>query len=116
MDNDMAKDGGTPEMRQPDISGCNTMKKRMPETGVLSREDYRKRTIAIARGEYMPRTNEPGVWFESMGSPGQVPCGRNQELPRPIRARHPSSLTALVKTRITDCEGGNAYVNLNFED
>ena len=27
--------------------------------GIISREDYMKRTIAIAKGEYKPKHNEP---------------------------------------------------------
>jgi len=71
------------------------MKKMMMKIGVLSREDYRKRTIAIAKGEYKPRTNEPKIWFESMESLGQVLSGQNQELLRLIRDNRPSSLTEL---------------------
>ena len=71
------------------------MNKKMMKIGILSREDYRKRTIAIAKGEYRPRANEPKVWFESMESLGQVLSGQNQELLRLIRDNHPSSLTEL---------------------
>jgi predicted transcriptional regulator len=71
------------------------MKKMMMKIGILSREDYQKRTIAIAKGEYKPRANEPKVWFESMESLGQVLSGQNQELLRLIRDNHPSSLTEL---------------------
>jgi len=63
--------------------------------GILSREDYRKRTIAIAKGEYKPRPDEPKVWFESMESLGQILNGRNQELLRLIRDNSPPSLTEL---------------------
>lgn len=31
----------------------------------MSRDDYKKRTITIAKGEYIPKINEPKVWFES---------------------------------------------------
>jgi predicted transcriptional regulator len=71
------------------------LKKKLLKIGILSREDYRKRTIAIAKGEYKPRPNEPKVWFESMESLGQVLNGQNQELLRLIRDNHPPSLTAL---------------------
>lgn len=66
--------------------------------GILSREDYRKRTIAIARGEYKPRKGEPKVWFESMESVGQILSGQNQQLLRIIRDSQPHSLTELEKT------------------
>jgi predicted transcriptional regulator len=71
------------------------MTKKMLKIGILSRDDYRKRTIAIAKGEYKPKSNEPKVWFESMESLGQVLSGQNQELLRLIRDNHPSSLTEL---------------------
>lgn len=71
------------------------MKKNLLKIGILSREDYRKRTIAVAKGEYKPRPNEPKVWFESMESLGQVLSGQNQELLRLIRDNHPPSLTEL---------------------
>lgn len=30
------------------------------------REKYKKRTIAIVKGEYKPRRGEPMIWFESV--------------------------------------------------
>jgi predicted transcriptional regulator len=63
--------------------------------GIMSKEDYRKRTIAIARGEYKTRKGEPKVWFESMESLGQVLSGQNQKLLRLIREKHPASLVEL---------------------
>ena len=63
--------------------------------GIISREAYRKRTIAIAKGEYTPRKGEPKVFFESMESVGQVLSGQNQELLRLIRDKKPHSLTDL---------------------
>jgi predicted transcriptional regulator len=73
------------------------LKKKIMKIGILSRDDYRKRTIAIAKGEYKPRKKEPSVWFESMESLGQILSGQNQELLRIIRDRHPLSLTELEK-------------------
>ncbi len=44
----------------------------MPENvikiGIMPREDYKQRTIAIAKGAYTPKGNEPKVWFESLQS------------------------------------------------
>ncbi len=65
--------------------------------GILSKQDYRKRTIAIAKGEYKSRKDEPKVWFESMESLGQILSGQNQQLLRVIRDSHPNSLTELEK-------------------
>ncbi len=71
------------------------MKKSKMKIGILSKENYRKRTIAIAKGEYKPRKGEPKVFFESMESVGQVLSGQNQELLRIIRDKSPLSLTEL---------------------
>ncbi len=63
--------------------------------GIISKEDYKQRTIAIAKGEYKPRKNEPKVWFESMESLGQVLSGQNQNLLRLIRDQRPASLVEI---------------------
>ncbi len=65
------------------------MASRVMKIGIMTKEDYKHRTIAIAKGEYKPRKNEPKVWFESMESLGQVLSGQNQKLLRLIRDRHP---------------------------
>ncbi|MFH1153200.1 MAG: transcriptional regulator [Pseudomonadota bacterium] len=61
----------------------------------MSKDIYKQRTIAIAKGEYKPRKNEPKVWFESMESLGQVLSGQNQQLLKLIRDRHPKSIVEL---------------------
>ncbi len=48
------------------------MADKIMKIGIISKEDYKKRTIAIAKGEYNPRKTEPKIWFESMESLGQV--------------------------------------------
>ncbi len=71
------------------------MASKVMKIGIMSKEDYRHRTIAIAKGEYKPLKNEPKVWFESMESLGQVLSGQNQILLRLIRDQHPASLVEL---------------------
>ncbi len=68
------------------------LEEKIMKIGIMSKDDYRKRTIAIARGEYKPRKDEPKVWFESMESLDQVLSAQNQQLLRLIRDRHPASL------------------------
>jgi len=63
--------------------------------GILSREKYKKRTIAIARGEYKPKRGEPKVWFESVQSMAQVLSSENQELLKIINEHKPESLKEL---------------------
>ena len=33
--------------------------------GIMSRKDFMKRSIAIAKGEYKPKKDEPKVWYAS---------------------------------------------------
>ena len=65
------------------------------KVGILSKEDYRQRTIAIAKGEYVPKNDEPKVWFESLQSMAQVLSSENQELLKIIIDRKPGSLKEL---------------------
>lgn len=65
--------------------------------GIMSREDYKNRTIAIAKGEYNPKSNDPKIWFESVKSLSQVLSNENQELLKFIIQYKPQSLTELEK-------------------
>lgn len=71
------------------------MAKKVIKIGIISREDYKKRTIAISRGGYKPKRGEPKVWFESVQSMAQVLSSENQELLRIINEQKPESLKAL---------------------
>lgn len=71
----------------------------MPENvikiGIMSREDYKQRTIAIASGTYTPKINDPKIWFESLQSMAQVLNNENQRLLQLIMDEHPQSLKEL---------------------
>ena len=71
------------------------MAKRVIKIGIMAREDYKKRTMAIARGDYKPKRGEPKVWFESVQSMAQVLSSENQELLRIINEANPESLKDL---------------------
>ena len=71
------------------------MVKKVLKIGIISREDYKKRIIAIARGEYKPRKSEPKIWFESVQSMAQVLSSENQKLLRIIQEQKPASLKEL---------------------
>jgi predicted transcriptional regulator len=43
-------------------------REKIIRVGIMSKEEYKKRTMAIAKGEYIPKKDEPKVWFESIGS------------------------------------------------
>jgi predicted transcriptional regulator len=70
---------------------------KVMNVGIISRESYQKRTIAIAKGAYRPKLNEPKVWFESIKSLSQVLSNENQELLKLIIKYKPKSLTELEK-------------------
>ncbi len=65
--------------------------------GIISKEDYIKRTVAIAKGQYKVREDEPKVWFESIKSVAQVLSSENQQLLKLIAKYQPHSLTELEK-------------------
>jgi len=63
--------------------------------GIISRENYIKRTIAVANGLYKPRSGEPKIWFETLKSMAQILSSENQELLKLIIEHNPRSLTEL---------------------
>lgn len=69
--------------------------KKAIKIGILPKEDYIKRTIAIAQGKYKPAKEEPKIWFESLQSMAQVLSNENQELLKIIQEKNPDSLTEL---------------------
>jgi len=75
--------------------------------GIASPEGYRKRTIAIAKGEYVPSRDEPKVWFESVGTLSQVLSEQNRDLLGLILQTHPRSLSDLAE------KSGRATSNLS---
>ena len=77
------------------------------KVGIASREAYKKRTMAIARGEYVPAKDEPKVWFESLQSLSQVLSDQNRDLLKLIIQTHPKSLNELAE------RSGRATSNLS---
>jgi predicted transcriptional regulator len=69
---------------------------RVLHIGIASREQMRERTIAIARGEYVPGPNEPKVWFTSLKSLAEVLSSKNQLLLEMIRRMRPTSMQELA--------------------
>jgi predicted transcriptional regulator len=67
----------------------------MMRVGILSREEYQKRTIAIAAGRYQVSDDEPKIWFQSLKSMAQVLSDDNQKLLRLIIEKRPTSLAEL---------------------
>ena len=65
------------------------------KVGILSKEDYKQRTIDIARGIYKPKSDEPKIWFESVKSMAQILSNENQKLLETILKHKPNSLKEL---------------------
>ncbi len=63
--------------------------------GIMTKEAYKQRTLAIARGEYKPKKNEPKIWFESLKSMAQILSNENRQLLKTILDKKPASLTEL---------------------
>ncbi len=70
---------------------------KVMNVGIMSLEDYKNRTLAIAKGDYKPKSNDPKIWFESVKSLSQVLSNENQELLKIIIQYEPQSLTELEK-------------------
>jgi predicted transcriptional regulator len=68
---------------------------RTLKIGIMSREDFQARSLAIARGEYKPRPGEPKIWFETIQSLAQVLSEENQALLQLIAEQKPESIRAL---------------------
>lgn len=70
---------------------------KVMKIGIISRENYVQRTIAVAKGQYKPRSDEPKIWFETLKSMSQILSNENQDLLRLIIDHKPRSLTELEK-------------------
>jgi len=64
--------------------------------GIMTQDKIRKRILAIARGEYKPKRNEPKVWFPSMKSVAEVLSDNNRALLKMIAEIQPESLSELA--------------------
>lgn len=65
--------------------------------GIASYDDFKARTMAIARGELKPNANEPKVWFPSTESFARVLSQKNRALLATIAETHPDSLQELAE-------------------
>lgn len=65
--------------------------------GIMPQERIRERVLAIARGTYKPKPNEPKVWFTSMKSLAEVLSDDNRALLHTILETKPESISALAE-------------------
>ena len=64
--------------------------------GIASTDDFKARTIAIAKGRVKARPGEPKIWFNSAQSLGKL-IDENWALLQEIRRRPPQSMTELAE-------------------
>lgn len=69
---------------------------KMIKIGIMPQEQIRARVLAIARGEFKPRSSEPKIWFTSMKSLAEVLSDDNRALLNIIRDTRPESVTSLA--------------------
>src|SRR5271169_6689680 len=65
--------------------------------GIATLEQFRDRTIAIARGEYKPRPGEAKIWFTSLESLAKLLSAKNRALLMLIAQTQPGSLQELAE-------------------
>lgn len=66
--------------------------------GIMPQEKIRERVLAIARGIYKPKADEPKVWFTSIKSLAEVLSDENRALLHVILETQPESISALAET------------------
>jgi predicted transcriptional regulator len=64
--------------------------------GIATYDQFKKRTLAMARGDYRRAAGEPKVWFTSLESFAKVLSEPNRELLRIIVETKPESLGELA--------------------
>lgn len=73
----------------------NMVKHRIVKVGIMPLDEYKKRTIAIARGQYKPKKSDPKIWFYSIRSLANVLSEENQHLLKLIFETQPKSIKDL---------------------
>ncbi len=63
----------------------------------MSQDAIRDRMVAIAKGEYKPKANEPKIWFSSMKSLAEVLSDENRALLKIIQLSQPDSISNLAE-------------------
>ena len=67
------------------------------KVGIATFDQYKARTMAIARGKYVPGAGEPKVWFHSLHTLSQVLSDKNRALLSLIAKTQPESLNDLAE-------------------
>jgi predicted transcriptional regulator len=67
------------------------------KVGIASYEDFKERTMAIARGKLKPTPDDPKVWFTSIESFAKILSDRNRALLSLIAETKPASMNELAE-------------------
>jgi predicted transcriptional regulator len=67
------------------------------KVGIATYEQFKARTIAIAKGEYKPQSDEPKIWFTSLESFAKLLSAKNRALLKLIAQTQPGSLQELAE-------------------
>src|ERR1700722_13650462 len=67
------------------------------KVGIATYEQFKARTIAIAKGEYKPASGEPKIWFTSLESFAKLLSAKNRALLKLIAQTEPGSLQELAE-------------------
>jgi predicted transcriptional regulator len=73
------------------------MRKKTIKIGIMPYDQFKKYTMAIARGQYKPKKTEPKIWFETIKSLAQVLSNENQQLLQLIIDQEPDSIKELAE-------------------
>lgn len=63
----------------------------------MSQDAIRDRMVAIAKGKYKPKANEPKIWFSSMKVLAKVLSDENRALLKLIQSSQPKSISNLAE-------------------
>lgn len=67
------------------------------KVGIATYEQYKARTMAIARGAFKPAADDPKVWFTSVESFAKVLSDKNRALLALIAETEPASMNELAE-------------------
>ncbi len=73
------------------------VKAKKARIGIMSEKLIRERMLAIAKGVYNPKDNEPKVWYTSLSALSQVLCPKNIDLLRMIESSKPETMADLAE-------------------
>lgn len=72
-----------------------SIKSKSVKIGIMSYEDFKQRTLMIAKGKYKPKKSDPKIWFPSVKSLANVLSEENQQLLKIISDSKPDSIAEL---------------------